>query len=501
MRCYSKLKVLLWLCALSVCGMASAASNLTPATSTAGRMEMTKFDQFGAVRLMKPRGAIKGIAILASGDGRWDDPLMQRMAQLLVDAGSAVIGIDTVTYLHSVGERGDQCVYLPADFEDLAHAMEKQLGVQRYMAPVLVGYSSGASLVYTVLAQAPRGMFQAGMSMGFCAEMALQASLCSGRGAINKAIKQAEGPASLLLPLRQLSANWVVLQGEQDDICRVDDARKFSAQVTAAQLRALPKVGHFYEGTRDWRDAFVNAYQGLQPQPVATLPPEVSDLPVTEVPAKRAGDELAILLTGDGGWAELDQELARDLSTSGVSVVALSSLQYFWQARTPQQAARDLSRLMAHYSQVWQRPKIRLLGYSFGADVLPAIINALPEADRASINSVGLLSLLPRTSFEIHVAGWLGKVVGEQAVRPEVEKLAAAGLPVTCVYGREDEDSLCRELPAHVAQVVVLPGGHACNDDHAAIVRAWLNKRAPTVLQSTGRPLSNNQPAAPSQRL
>jgi type IV secretory pathway VirJ component len=467
--------------------LASPSAIVTPPL----RPIMAKAEHFGTVRLFKPHTAMKSVAILATGDGEWDDPLMMRMAQELVDAGNAVIGVDTVEYLKAIDDTSDQCIYMGGDFEDLAHVMEKQLGVARYMPPILVGYSSGASLVYAVLAQTPRGMFQGGMSVGFCDQMDLTHSLCSSRGTLDKLITVDDKPALQLLPIHTVSANWVVLQGEQDQYCKVETARQFSAQITAAQLRTVPKVDHFLGEQKQWRDGFLNAYQGLQPVKAAvSLPPEVSDLPVTEAPSIRPGDELAILFTGDGGWAELDQELARELSASGVSVVALSSLQYFWQERKPQQAAKDLARIMAHYSQVWQRPRIRLLGYSFGADVLPAIANALPAADRAHVVSVGLLSLLPRTSFEIRVVGWLGQVVGEQPVRPELDALAAAGIPITCVYGRDDKESLCRELPISVAQVVALPGGHNCNDDHAAIVRAWMSGRGPAAARSVA-----NKPA------
>jgi len=467
------------------------------------RPTMMKAERFGEVRLFKPRAAIKSVAILATGDGRWDDPLPMRMVQLLVDAGNAVVGIDTVAYLQAISDNGDQCIYMGGDFEDLAHVMEKQLGVQRYLPPVLVGYSSGASLVYAVLAQVPRGTFQGGLSVSFCTVMDLDGSLCSSHGLLNKPIKQDDKAQMLLLPLHNVSASWVVLQGEQDQYCTVATARQFSAQITAAQLRTVPKVDHFLGDIGQWRDGFLHAYQGLQPaKAVAALPPEVSDLPVTEVPSTHPGDELAILLTGDGGWAELDQELARELSASGVSVVALSSLQYFWKERKPQQAAKDIARLMAHYSQVWQRPRIRLLGYSFGADVLPAIANALPAEDRLRVVSIGLLSLLPRTSFEIRVVGWLGQVVGEQPVRPELEVLAAAGIPITCVYGRDDKESLCRDLPATVAHVVALPGGHDCNDDHAAIVRAWLAGRGASAARSVvDKPASVTVPALHSDHL
>jgi type IV secretory pathway VirJ component len=492
----------LFLCLVSAA--AFAAPTQLPARSTA--QSIAHFGHFTSLHLFKPRGEISGVAILASGDGRWEDPLMNRLAQQLLATGSAVIGIDTVAYLQTQNS-GNQCIDMADDFEGLARVMERQLGVRRYLPPVLVGYSSGAALVYAVLAQASRGMFQAGMSLGFCDQLSLQTPLCSEQGLLSKPVKNADGPTLRLFPTQVLPANWVVLQGEQDNICRVSTAQQFTSRANGARLRSLPGVDHFFEEERDWRVAFVNAYRGLQPHMADELPPQVSDLPVTEVPSGKAGDELAILVTGDGGWAELDQGIAQDLAHSGVSVVALSSLQYFWQSRTPQQAARDLSRLMAHYSQVWRRPRVRLLGYSFGADVLPAIINALPAADRARITSVGLLSPLPQTSFEIRVAGWLGQVVGEQPVLPELEHLVASGTRVNCVYGRDDAESLCRTLAAKIAQVVVLPGGHNCNDDHAAIAHAWLSTpvarvASAVVAQAAGaRSASDNVLSARRNRL
>lgn len=450
----------------------------SPPAAVAIKPQEITVEDFGMVRLFKPAGAITSVAILASGDGRWDDPLMQRLAQPLLATGAAVVGIDTVAYLKAHDDNGNQCLYMGGDFEDLAHAAEKYFGLQRYLPPMLVGYSSGASLVYSVLAQAPRGMFQGGISLSFCAEFNLQSSLCSARGVLNKPIQSKDGPASLLLPVHQLSADWVVMQGAQDQFCTLQAAREFSAQVSNAQLHNIPKADHFFVHSADWLSDYTDIYRKAQIVQTKLLPPAVSDLPVTEVPSTHPGDELAILLTGDGGWAELDQELARDLNNASISVVALSSLQYFWKERTPKEAAAVLSRLMDHYAQTWQRPRIRLFGYSFGADVLPAIVNALSPTDRARIDSIGLLALLPRTSFEIHVAGWFGKVVGESAVRPELDKILAEHIPVTCVYGTDAPDSLCRELPPHQVRVVPLPGGHNCNDDHAAIVSAWLRDRS-----------------------
>jgi len=44
------------------------------------------------------------------------------------------------------------------------------------------------------------------------------------------------------------------------------------------------------------------------PPPVAAAAPEISDLPLQEVHAAGPAQEFALLLTGDGGWAGLDQD-------------------------------------------------------------------------------------------------------------------------------------------------------------------------------------------------
>jgi type IV secretory pathway VirJ component len=43
-------------------------------------------------------------------------------------------------------------------------------------------------------------------------------------------------------------------------------------------------------------------------------------------------------------------------------------------------------------------------------------------------------------------------------VLPEVEKLR--GMPMLCVHGSDEEDSLCSSLPPGLARVEVRQGGH-----------------------------------------
>jgi type IV secretory pathway VirJ component len=60
--------------------------------------------------------------------------------------------------------------------------------------------------------------------------------------------------------------------------------------------------------------------------------------------------------------------------------------------------------------------------------------------------------------FEFHVANWIGASSGGLPVKPEVEKLSSAD--TLCVYGDDDEDSICPQVSAQHARLVKLPGGH-----------------------------------------
>jgi len=62
----------------------------------------------------------------------------------------------------------------------------------------------------------------------------------------------------------------------------------------------------------------------------------VDDLPLVEVPATSgspATDLLAVLVTGDGGWAGIDKSIGRYLSERGIPVIGVDSLRYFWRRR------------------------------------------------------------------------------------------------------------------------------------------------------------------------
>jgi len=439
------------------------------------KIETFDFGRFGTVHMYVPLGEIKNVAIFAGGDGRWDEGVGD-MAQFLANDGALIIGIDTIAYLESLNSSTERCGYIGADLEALAHAAEKRYALKTYMLPVIAGYSSGASLMYAALAQAPKGTFKGALGLGFCKDMDLHRPVCGGRGLATLPAKE----GITLQPMRTLGEPWTVLHGRTDEACAFDITSDFMKQVTGSTLVPLEKVGHGFAAGKRWHPQYLDAYRDLQkPLVRAPLPKEVDDLPLNEVPATggKVTNAFAVLITGDGGYAGLDRDLAAGLAKAGIPVVVLNSLKYFWEARTAKETAQDVARIVEYYAQQWQRNRVLLVGYSFGANILPAVANLLDPTVQARVDSVSLIGLEPKASFEIRVAGWLGKEAGEQAVLPEIQKLAVAHVPMLCIRGTEEKDSLCESLTPALAHVEVLPGGHHYNGKFSALVQAILASR------------------------
>ena len=432
--------------------------------------------RFGTVSVYIPEGKPKSVALFLSGDGGWELGVIN-MARALRDQGAVVAGADIRRYLKSLGAAagrpGAPCQAIAADFEALSHQVQKEIGMREYHVPVLVGYSSGATVVYATLVQSPPGTFAGALSLGFCADQDFAgAALCPGAGLHYTPNKQHE---LVLAPSATLRQPWIAFQGQKDEVCSAQAVDEFAAQVANSEVVRLPLVGHGFSVERNWMREFRAAYARLVPplEAAAARPPEIGDLPVTEVHAAGSSAELALLLTGDGGWAGLDQELAAQLAASGVPTVGLNSLKYFWTQRTPAETAGDVARLMRHYLAAWNKERIILVGYSFGADVLPFVVNRLPPELRARIASVSLLGIDSNASFEVSVADWIGSGEGGSPTRPELAALAR--VPVLCIYGEGESDSICPELPEGALLAREQVGkGHHFSGEYAALAQRIL---------------------------
>ncbi len=395
-------------------------------------------------RIVMPEGEPSGLVVLLSDADGWAED-EDRIQRRLVDKGAIVVGVDLPAYLAALGRETRDCLYLVSDIEKLGRQIHRAHGIETFHPPIVAGWGEGATLALAILAQTPNSTIAETVAVDPEAVLPLAKPLCTpaekkpeGNGFVY-GLKPAPLPDPLSLILSPAASesgrsHALALKAFKPDI-RVEDNAD-----TAAFL---------FE-----RETLAALERGMESR--APL-----DLPIVELPAEPRFDTLAIIYSGDGGWRDIDQKLGGFLQAEGVPVIGLDALRYFWQERSPEQTAEDLSRIIATYRQRFGVRNVVLIGYSFGADILPATYNRLPPADKAVVSQLSLLALSHKADFEIAVTGWLGMSGTGKHGDPVEHLKTVEAAKIQCIYGIAETASACPAVAAiSGAQVIARPGGH-----------------------------------------
>jgi len=448
--------------------------------SYSNQVDSLFYGAFGKVTIYHPKGIPDSFVLFVSGDGGWNKGVID-MANNLVAHGGMVVGIDIRHYFKSIKSLKSSCYYPAGDFEEVCMTIQKKYKFSQYFKPILVGYSSGATLVYGALAQAPANTFKGAISIGFCPDIEIDRPLCKGSGLSQHVLKP--GQSFYLEPCKQLTAPFIALNGMIDQVCTYADTKKFIEEVPMAELVTLPKVGHGFSVTRNWAPQFITAYQKvvnepgfvekmasknelLQSQSLALLK---SDLPLTLIPTSvNENLPLVFFISGDGGWTSFDQNVCERLSEKGMPVVGLDAQKYFWKEKQPKETADDITVAIKHYMQLWNRSSFVLLGYSFGACVAPFIANNFPDQLKESLKGVYCFSPDETGDFEIHISDMLHLQTKDKYNVPAALKLIPAMNPV-CIFGEEEDSDLRNIFAVPGTKIETLPGNHHYNNDFNAV--------------------------------
>jgi len=432
-----------------------AAALLAACSGGGGGGEERDEGRFGRIRIFRPDDAPHALVFLFSDETGWSRAL-GRAAEALVAEGAAVVGIDLVDYERGLRQSGDGCHYLLSEIEDLSQRLQREMRVARYRSPIVAGTGAGGTLAYAALAQSPAATVAGAVSVDPAKSVSTRVALCEGA----PARPGTKGHGFRYGPATRLPGWWRV------------DTRKPLPPKLAALADPRSVIGNRRSsGTPEER--LVALLRPILEAPETEL--TLGDLPLVEIPAERPGDLMAVIYSGDGGWRDLDKDIGEQLARDGVAVIGVDSLRYFWEERTPQQMAADLAAILDHYREAFGTRRVILIGYSFGASVLPFAVNRLPQSDLDSIVLISLLGLEARASFEIHVTGWLGaSPSGEDApaVLPELLRISPAR--IQCFYGEEEEDSLCPNPALAKSEIIRTSGGHHFDGDYAALARKIL---------------------------
>ena len=398
--------------------LAVAASLVTGCAFAQAATSTVQGGRFGDVRVTQPDGPLRGFVVLYSQASGWS-AADQQSADALAKAGALTVGVDTARYAANLAAKKETCHKMVGDAEALSHQLERQLQSSRYFAPIVAGTGQGATLAMHVLEQAPSNTIAGAVSVDAERNLDARFDPCP--------------PDPTVI---------------RDKVPGFVEQAASAGNADRARLVAL-----------------------LTPhlQSVSTSDDDVSDLPLIELPAAHPNGLMAVVISGDGGWRDLDKTIAQELQKDGVSVIGWDSLRYFWSEKPPAQTSRDLARVMQTYGARWHAQHIALVGYSFGADVMPFAYNRLPEAQRAKVSLMALLGFAPDADFQIRVGGWLGMPASDKAlnVQPELTRVPPA--IVQCFYGENEKDTLCPALTKTGIDVIRTSGDHHFGGDYSAL--------------------------------
>ena len=450
-------------------------------------VDTLNYGNFGKVTIYKPNTVPNSVVLFVSGDGGWNVSVVQ-MAQRLVQQGALVAGINIKLYFKGLNALSSKCYYLAADFEDMSLMLQKKYKFPHYNKPILVGYSSGATLVYGILAQAPAATFKGAISLGFCPDIEINKPLCNGSGLKEHVLK--EGKSFYLEPSDKLTAPFIAMNGTKDQVCDLASTKQFMGEVNTGKLIELPLVGHGFAVLSNWIPQFKEAYQEVLSAPSfaeqktaentllqsQNLEPLPDDLPVILLPTAVKDDSkpMVFLISGDGGWTNFDHSIAESLTEKGMPVVGLDAQKYFWNVKTPGETALQVEKAVQHYLKQWNKKNFILVGYSFGANVVPFIANRLSRNLKDLLTGIYCLSPNEKADFEIHLSDMLGIGGKDESYKVLNEIKEVKQFRTVCIFGGEEDRRLRGRFEEAGAQVITVPGNHHYNNNPAAAATAIL---------------------------
>jgi len=429
---------LLAILALLVVSIAlSAAFHVLPrfGFGPSGKRILISSERLNDVPLLQPAGKPTGIAIVVSQKGGLgtDD---EALTKLLLDRDFLVLTVDLEKWRKELDQDTGDCTYFVSDLEGVAKEAQRQIAVDTYMHPVVIGIGEGGVMAYASMSDAPAATLAGAVAVD--PSVALKTKLPSCEGADYEAV-----------PGEGFSYSYDADLPNPATIVREKPDTDPKGPPSAGFFLAQEKIG----ATKAER--FVMAADAAVD--IAKEDASAEALPIIDIPAGNGPAKyLAVFFSGDGGWRDIDKSVGDIIAKKSVHVVGVDSLRYFWSLRKPEDIAKDIARIVAKADPTGKLPVV-LLGYSFGANTIPFSWPFLPKPLQDRVSLVGLIGTEETTPFQVSVGAWLG-LGGDNEVAPAVARLPLD--KVLCVYGSEEDDTACTAPSLDAVQKIQLEGDH-----------------------------------------
>jgi type IV secretory pathway VirJ component len=181
-------------------------------------------------------------------------------------------------------------------------------------------------------------------------------------------------------------------------------------------------------------------------------------------------DVAVVNVSGDMGLRFLlGASTSRGLTEHHVRVVGISSPVYFRWRRTRAEVDAFMAEAVRTALARTGARRLVVMGQSYGADIVQTGLARLPAELRARV--AGVILVLPGDSvyYRADPTGWVYHGTPDSVGVMTAQTLTWT--PLTCIYGAEEDDSLCPLLDLPNVHKVAMPGGHNIHHDADGLLR------------------------------
>ncbi len=185
-----------------------------------------------------------------------------------------------------------------------------------------------------------------------------------------------------------------------------------------------------------------------------------------------ANSSVILYLSGDGGFNSFSSSYCELLGKEGYTVGAINSKTFFWDKKTPNQIAKELTKILEQLLVGRKNQHVYFVGYSFGADVIPFLVNQLTADWKKRLQAIALIEPSTSTDLEIHVSDLLGRsnIKRSMDVVAEINKMI--GVKTAIVLGEDELSFPIKTIRLANLQAIYLKGNHHFNGNAAEVVKA-----------------------------
>lgn len=184
---------------------------------------------------------------------------------------------------------------------------------------------------------------------------------------------------------------------------------------------------------------------------------------------------LVLYLSGDGGFNSFSNKICRLIADAGYAVAAIDSKSYFWKKKTPKDIAADMSNTLKNLMLSRQNHQLFIVGYSFGTDAVPFIINRIDPLIKKNVRSIVLLEPSVSTDLEIHIADILGRSSTKRSLDVVAEINRIEGVKTSVVLGDDEAEFPVKKITLKNFNKKYLSGGHHFSGNAEQVVKTTLS--------------------------